>query len=121
MGQVAHWSPISVFANLEELRISVWNADEPLSQHTHLLLRSVTSSCLQRVIIEVRKQEAGSVRWPSLDENLANLIKRHKGCRNLALQISTTADPEKIRALLPQAELAGVLEVGFIKRPDYWA
>jgi hypothetical protein len=111
---------LSDFANLEELRIRIRGADEPLPQHAHSILPLVTSSCLRRVTLEVREQEIGAVQWPSLDENLANLVKRHKSCGNLALQISTKADPEKVRSLLPQATKTGILEVGFSERPDPW-
>jgi hypothetical protein len=70
------------------------------------------------VILEV---EAGNTWWPSLDEDLVNLVRRHKARRNLALQISTKADPEEVRSLLPQAAQEGALEVGVIKRSDYCA
>jgi hypothetical protein len=53
VGEMTNWTLISDFENLEELRIGVWSADQPLPS---LLLRSVTSSCLRRVIIiEVEK------------------------------------------------------------------
>ena len=52
------------------------------------------------MIVEV---EIGTVRWPSLDENLAKLVKKYEGCRDLVLRISTKADPEKVRGMLPQA------------------
>jgi hypothetical protein len=120
-GYPTDWPPISDFANLEELHIGVSGTDEILSKHTHSLLQSVTSSRLRRVIIGIRKQEIAAVRWTSLDENLASLIKRHKGYRNLALQISTKADPEKIRVFLPQAAQTGVLKVGFIEGLGCWA
>jgi hypothetical protein len=54
----------------------------------------------------------------SLDENLAKLVKRHEGYRDLVLRIAK-ADPEKVRSMLPRAAQAGALEVGFINRPDY--
>ena len=110
-----NWLPISDFANLEELRLSVWGTDEPIS---NLLLQSVTSSCLRRVIIGI---ETETVPWSSFDECLAGLAKRHKTCRNPVLQISTKADPERVRSFLPQAALAGVLEVVFSERPYDWA
>jgi hypothetical protein len=99
------WPPISDFANLEELHIDVQGADELLP---HVLLRSVVPPCLRRVIIGVGTETA---RWAFLDsENLANLVKGHKSYRELVLQISAKADPEKVRGLLPQAAQAGVLE-----------
>ena len=111
VGQMNNWLPISDFANLEELCLSVWDADEPSS---YLLMRSVASSCLRRVIIGI---ETETVRWSSFDESLASLAKRHQTCRNLVLQISTKADPERVQSFLPQAAaLAGVLEVGSSKR-----
>jgi hypothetical protein len=62
---------ISGFANLEGLRIvGVQSAGEPL---LHLPLGSVALPCLQRAI--------KTVRWAFLDENLANLVRRHEGCR----------------------------------------
>jgi hypothetical protein len=91
---MTNWSPISDFANLEELCVGVQGFDESLSRP---LLRSVKSSCLQQVILGV---ETGGIRWPSLDENLANLVKRHEGCRDLILRISTKADPEKVRGFI---------------------
>jgi hypothetical protein len=98
--------PGSGFANLEELRIvGVQSADEPL---LHLPLGSVALPCLQRAITEVGTE---TVRWAFLDENLANLVKRHEGCRDLVLQNSTKADPGEVRGLLPQAAQAGVLGV----------
>ena len=112
---MTNWTPISDFANLEELRIYVWDADQSLS---HLLLQSVTSPCLRRVLLEV---EIGNILWPFLDEGLVDLVRRHKACRNFALQTSTKADPEEVRSLLPRAAQEGGLEVGFSKRSDYCA
>jgi hypothetical protein len=114
MDQVTDWPPVSGLANLEELHITVQGYDESLS---HPLPRSVKSSCLGRVILEV---EIGAVRQPSLNENLVSLVKRHEGCRDLVLQISMKADPEKVRGSLPQVAQAGVSEVGLIKRPHYY-
>ena len=84
MGQMTNWPSISDFANLEKLHIGLQGFDQSLS---HPLLRSVKSSCLRRVIPGV---ETGAVRWSSLDENLAGLVKREEYCRDLVLQISTT-------------------------------
>ena len=98
-------------ANLEELRIGVRGFDEFVS---HPFSPSVKSSRLRRVIVEV---ETGAVRWPSLDENLVSLVKRHEGCRDLVLRISTKADPEKVRSMLPKAAQAGALEAGGILHP----
>jgi hypothetical protein len=116
VGQVVNWVPIPDFKNLEELRIHVWSTEQPLP---HLLLRSVTSPCLRRVIIV--KEETGDTHWPALDEDLASLVKRHRVYRNLVLQLSTKADPERIDGLLPKTVQEGVLEVGVSKRPDYCA
>ena len=113
VGQMNNWPSISDTANLEKLRIGVQGFDKSLS---HPLLRLIKPSCLRRVIPGV---ETGAVRRPSLDENLASLVRREEDCRDLVLQISTKAYPEKVRGLLPQKAQAGVLGVGFIKRPDY--
>jgi hypothetical protein len=116
VGQVVNWVPISDFKNLEELRIHVWSTEQPLP---HLLLRSVTSSGLRRVIIV--KEETGDTHWLALGEDLVNLAKRQKVGRNLVLQLSTKAGPERIRGMLPWTVQEGVLEVGVSKRPDYCA
>ena len=70
------------------------------------------------IIVE---EETGDAHWPALDEDLANLAKRHKVGRNLALQLSTKVDPERIRGMLPRTVQEGVFEVGVSKRPDYCA
>lgn len=110
------------FANLEELRISMWAVGGPPPQIVHPLLRSVASPHLRRVIVdvEVYGKATGRIQWPLLDETLVNLVERHRAYGNLALQISTTVNPEKIRALLPRAAEEGGLEVRFSKRPDDW-
>lgn len=84
-------------------------------------LGSVVSASLRRVIIEVRGRDMEFVQWTSLDENLVDLVERHKAYGNLVPQISTIVDPEKIRGLLPRAAQEGVLEVRLSERPDYWA
>ena len=87
--------PVSGFANLEELRIvGVQSADEPL---LHLPLGSVALPCLQRAITGVGIE---TVWWAFLDEDLVNVVKRHEGYRDLALQISANADPGEVRGLL---------------------
>ena len=102
------------FANLEELRIGA-RTDDYGPQSPHPFLRSITSPRLRRVIVEVGQ----FAQWSSLDENLVNLVERHKVYRTLQLQISTTDDPEEIRRLLRRAAQESVLEVGFSERPDY--
>jgi hypothetical protein len=109
-----NWPPIPNFSNLEELRFSMWGADGP---SPHLLMRSVVSPCLRRVILEIGTE---IVRRPPF-ESLADLARRHKTCRNLVFQISTKADPEKVRGMLPQAVQAGIVEVGLSERPYDWA
>lgn len=109
------------FANLEELYVDVWAPRDPLTQHIRLLLRSVTSPCLRRVIVELCDKEIRYIRRSRLDDALANLIERHRAYGNLALQISTKADPERVRQSLPRVAQEGVLEVKHSERPGYWA
>jgi hypothetical protein len=107
------------FANLEELHVSVWITDNHLIPHAHPVLRSVTSPCLQRVIVELRERGTSLIQWSSLDETLVGLIERHKTYGNLELWISTGTDPERVRQHLPRVAQEGVLEVGPRKRPDF--
>ena len=72
------------------------------------------------MIVEV-KSLTDYVRWSALDENLVNLVGRHKTHGIVELQISTTVDPEVVCGLLPRAAQEGVLRVGFSERPDYCA
>lgn len=56
-----------------------------------------------------------------LDEGLTDLVKRHNTHGNFTLQISTKADPEYVRGMLPLLAREGVLEVRHSARPDYCA
>lgn len=73
------------------------------------------------MIVEVREKEIRHIQWQSLDVNLVDLVERHGAYGNLVPQISTTADPEEIRGLLPRAAEKGILEVRFSERPEYCA
>ena len=118
-----YWPDLSCdFANLEELRIGIRADDIGHPQSPpHPALRLFTSRRLQRVIIEVGKKGTNSVRWPSLDESLVNLVGRHKTHGIVELHISTTVDPEVVFGLLPRVAQEGVLRVGVTERPDYCA
>ena len=119
MNQPIDWPLLVDFTNLEELHVSVWITDNHLINHAHPVLRSVTSPCLQRVIVELRERGISLIQWSSLDETLVNLIKRHKTYGNLELRISTKTDPPRIRQYLPRVTQEGVLEVCPVKRPDF--
>ena len=116
------WPNRLSFAHLEELRIHQLT-DDPPPHNLRTLLQLVTSPCLQRVIVEVNEDDVrvtfGRYQWGPLDENLVDLVERHKGYGNMTLQISTTADPEVVRGFLPRVAQEGVLEVRFSERPDY--
>lgn len=71
------------------------------------------------MVVEVRGGIAAGYRWTLLDETLVNLVERHKAYGNPQLQISSVADPEEIRQLLPRAAQGGMLEVRFSERLDY--
>ena len=118
MGCALRWPNSFDFANLEELRLRA-RTDDVDPRSTSSLLRSVTSPCLRRVIVEVHEREIKYIQWPHLDGNLVDLVERHKVYGNPTLQISATVDPEEIRGLLPRATQKGVLEVRFSECPDY--
>lgn len=116
VSHLVNWPTPPDFANLEELCVNVQtDGRHPIS---HPLLRLVTSPRLRQVIVEVGGGTKG-IQWLSLDQDLVNLVERHKVYCNLELQILTIADPEKVRGLLPQAA-EGILEVRSSERSDYW-
>lgn len=112
------WPDRFDFPNLEELRINALT-DVPGPQSTQSFLQSLLTPCLRRVTVEVLEKNVTHVQWSSLDANLVNLVERHRAYGNILLQISTTADPDKILGMLPRAAQEGVMEVRFSERPDY--
>lgn len=74
------------------------------------------------MILEVREQGVDwhLIWWPGLDDHLVGLVERYKAYETFMLQISTTADSEEVRGLLPRMAQEGILEVCFSERPDYW-
>lgn len=103
--------PFLEFANLEELHVDTYFPHNRPSPNSHPLLRTVASQRLRRVIVEVRGRITTFSRWESLDGTLAGLVERHNAYGIPQLQISSTADPERIRQLLPRVAREGVLEV----------
>ena len=111
------WPPAD-FPNLEELRVRL--SLGVIGAEQHLLLGSITSPNLQRMIIEI-EDEALRCSIPDLDEGLTNLVRRYNSHRHLAFQISTRQHPERILRLLPRVAQQGVWEVCHSVRPEYCA
>lgn len=72
------------------------------------------------MIVEVRGKVVPANGWPLFDEDLANLVERHKAYGgNLTVKISAAAAPIDIPGQSPRVILQGVLEAWRFRCPRY--